>query len=151
MTREVRENGERVGFRIMDMGSGREGWLATVKPGSGPRVGKYTVHTDDLDNIGSRALESALNDDSIELIFIDELGPMEMTSPRFRQVVETLLKQSSKPVIASYKLHSHFPIVENALKATSTLHLEVKIDNREILVSEITSRLDEWLRKGTLE
>ena len=43
LSREVRENGVRVGFEILDLGSQQHGWLAHVNQQSGPRVGKYRV------------------------------------------------------------------------------------------------------------
>ena len=43
ISREVREDKTRVGFEILDLSSGRRGWLARVNKEHGPQVGKYSV------------------------------------------------------------------------------------------------------------
>ena len=48
--------------------------------GDGPQLGKYRVRLDDLDSVGAKAVENALNSD---LIIVDEIGPMELSSRRF--------------------------------------------------------------------
>jgi nucleoside-triphosphatase len=48
-------------------------------------LGKYRVRLDDLDQIGAQAVENALNSD---LIIVDEIGPMELSSGRFVIAVE---------------------------------------------------------------
>jgi len=56
ISREVRTCGTRVGFEILDLSNGRRGWLAHVNQKQGPRVGRYHVNLDDLNNIGARAI-----------------------------------------------------------------------------------------------
>lgn len=47
---DIREKGERVGFAIEDIATGKQGILAH-KHGAGPRVGSYHVNIEDLDRI----------------------------------------------------------------------------------------------------
>jgi nucleoside-triphosphatase len=60
LSREAREGGMRVGFEILDLSSGRRGWLAHVKHKAGPQVGKYRVNIKDLDSIGAQAVTYAV-------------------------------------------------------------------------------------------
>lgn len=94
-TSEIRKEGKREGFSIRDLATGKTGILGSVR-GSGPRVGKYHVNLEDLENIGANALRSALECD---LVVIDEVGPMELNSEAFVSAVEVVL-ESNKPVLA---------------------------------------------------
>jgi nucleoside-triphosphatase len=49
LSQEVREEGNRVGFEIIDLGSQKSAWLAHVKQKTGPTVGKYRVNTTGLE------------------------------------------------------------------------------------------------------
>jgi nucleoside-triphosphatase len=97
VSREVRENGVRVGFEILDLHSGRSGWLAHVNQKSGQHVGKYRVNREDLDFIGAKAVEDAV--EKCDIIAIDEIGPMELFSEKFKQATLKAL-ESRKPVLA---------------------------------------------------
>ena len=88
ISREVREDDVRVGFEILDLTSGKHGWLAHIN-GQGPQVGKYHVNLDDLDNIGTAAITQAL--EKCSAIAIDEIGPMELYSQKFKQAVSQAL------------------------------------------------------------
>ena len=79
--REVREGGVRVGFEIMDLSTGQRGWLAHVNQPEGPRIGKYLVNLTDLEVIGAGSILAALQ--NADLLAIDEIGPMELSSPAF--------------------------------------------------------------------
>src|SRR2546425_6087416 len=78
LTREVRKGDERIGFKITDLSSGAEGWLARMGNSVGPRIGKYSVDSEDLEEIGVGALKRAA-EGSADLVLVDDIGPMEMT------------------------------------------------------------------------
>ena len=83
-TAEVRdERGKRWGFKIIDL-DGREEVLASVELISQRRVSKYGVDVGAVDRIGVTAIQDAMRRDGI--IVIDEIGRMELTSKRFRNV-----------------------------------------------------------------
>src|SRR5260370_39888371 len=85
-SREVREDGARTGFMITDLSSGREGWLAKKNLTAGPRVGSYVVVSDDLEKIGVAALERSMKG-AADLVIVDKIGPMEITSHSFRNSI----------------------------------------------------------------
>jgi nucleoside-triphosphatase len=96
LSREVRIGGVRVGFEILDLRTGRKGWLAHVTQKQGPQVGRYRVNLVDLESVGVEAITNAAANSDV--IVIDEVGPMELYSHKFR---EATLKaaESSKLVL----------------------------------------------------
>jgi nucleoside-triphosphatase len=142
VTREVREGDQRTGFKITDLVSGAEGWLARVGHGVGPRIGKYNVVSEDLEAIGVGALKKA-TERPADLVLVDEIGPMEMTSRPFRDAIAELLSRRGI-VIATVKYGSHYPEVERVSRNAESVSLEVSKDNREEVMQRITSIVDKW-------
>ncbi|HVP16497.1 MAG TPA: NTPase [candidate division Zixibacteria bacterium] len=85
VSREVRAGRDRVGFEILNVNTGRKGWLAHVVQKEGPKVGRYRVNIGDLESIGVEAITSAVA--TSDVIVIDEIGPMELHSKKFREAV----------------------------------------------------------------
>lgn len=85
VSREILVGSGRVGFEILDLGTGRKGWLAHVSEKQGPRVGRYRVKLGDLDSIGLEAITNAVT--SSDVIIIDEIGPMELCSQKFKEAI----------------------------------------------------------------
>jgi nucleoside-triphosphatase THEP1 len=142
ITRKVREGDQRIGFKISDLSSGAEGWLARVGDSVGPRIGKYSVVSEDLEKIGVSALrEAAERPDG--LVLVDEIGPMEMTSRPFRDALAKLLSHRGI-VIATVKYGSHYPEVERASGTAEGVSLEVSKGNRDEVMQRITSLVDKW-------
>ncbi len=137
VTQEVRSRGQRVGFMLRDLASSDEGWLAKTEAGGGPKVGKYTVVTADLENVGVRALTKSIREDA-DVVLVDEIGPMEMTSRSFRKAVADLLN-SDKTLVATVKYGSRYEEVETALKGHEVVMVELTRANRETSLSEIVS------------
>lgn len=142
-TREERENGQRVGFKIKDLGTGKEGWLARKSSFQGPRIGSYRVVSEDLEKIGVGALERAL-EERCDMIIVDEIGPMEMTSSSFREIVSKVLN-SGKTTVATVKFGSHYSEVEKIL--SKSVLLEITTENREDIYKRLVERVEESIRQ----
>lgn len=142
-TREVREGGARTGFMITDLSSGQEGWLAKKDLGTGPRVGSYVVVSHDLEKIGVAALERSMRG-AADLVIVDEIGPMEMTSTLFRNIISKVLN-GNKAVVATVKFGSRYPEVESI--SQKSLHWEITKENREAIYRRIIRQVDEWIRE----
>lgn len=97
VSREAREGNVRVGFELLDLTSGNQGWLAHTRQKTGPQVGKYHVNLLDLETIGAKAIIDAI--EKCDAIAIDEGGPMELFSLKFKQAVQAAL-DSQKLVLA---------------------------------------------------
>jgi nucleoside-triphosphatase len=89
-TQEIREAGRRVGFKLVTL-DGRQGVMAHVDIPGSPRISKYGVDVSVVESLGVECLQKALDDG--KLIVIDEIGPMEILSERFRGFVLELLSQ----------------------------------------------------------
>ena|SRR3989442_3798575 len=142
-TREVREAGVRTGFMISDLSSGQEGWLARKDLGTGPRVGSYVVVSEDLEKIGVAALERSMNG-TADLVIVDEIGPMEMTSTSFRNSISRVLNGDGA-VVATVKFGSRYPEVEKTRQ--TSLYWEIRKENRESIYRKIIRQVDDWIRK----
>lgn len=145
ITREAREQDVRVGFRITDVLTGREGWLANVKISSGPRVGKYGVDLEGLEGIGVQAITKALHDPEVGLVIVDELGPMELFSAQFKSAVRESVA-SKKPVLGTIHYRANDPLLQEIRNARNIKIVTVTRENRSTLhlhlVEEITRRGD---------
>jgi nucleoside-triphosphatase len=141
-THEVREGDQRTGFKITNLSSGAEGWLAIVGDRIGPRIGKYRVVSEDLEGIGVGELKEAA-EGPIDLVLVDEIGPMETTSRAFRDAIAKLLSHEGM-VIATVKFGSHYPEVERASEIGKAVSLEVSCNNGEEVMQRITSIVDAW-------
>jgi nucleoside-triphosphatase len=91
-TDEKRERGQRRGFMIRTL-DGEEGTLASVGGETGPRVGRYMVHIEELERVVLPRINP--EESPAELYVIDEIGKMELMSKKFRESIITLLAQPS--------------------------------------------------------
>jgi nucleoside-triphosphatase len=136
ISREVREDNIRVGFEILDLTNGKHGWLAHVN-GNGPQVGKYNVNVDDLDNIGTLAIMQAT--EKCAVIAIDEIGPMELFSPKFKQAITQAL-ESKKLVLAVVHGKANDPLVTQVKRRVDAEIFIVTFSNRENLTEQLTRK-----------
>jgi nucleoside-triphosphatase len=137
ISREVRKDNVRVGFEILDLNSGKHGWLAQVNGQSGPKVGKYHVNLDDLDNIGAAAITQAL--EKCSAIAIDEIGPMELCSQKFKQAVPQVL-ESKKLVMAVVHGKAKDPLVTQVKRRVDAEIFNVTFANRDKLSEQLIKK-----------
>jgi len=130
ISREVREGGARVGFEILDLNSSRRGWLAHINQKTGPQLGKYRVNLEDLDSIGAQAILAAVED--CDVIAIDEIGPMELFSARFKEATRKAL-ESRKLVVAVVHWKAPDSLISEARKREDAELITVTYENRETL------------------
>lgn len=97
ITPEMRVNGARQGFKIIDLASRKEEVLASVNIERGPGVSRYTVNIEGIDIIMDIFLESY---EYSEYVVIDEIGMMEFYSKKFKKTIQMVLN-SNKTVLAS--------------------------------------------------
>ena len=119
ITQEYREGGRRVGFKISTLDTRETGWLAHINIDKGPIIGRYRVDIESLEKIGVSALKRAI--ESSDIIIIDEIGPMELTSIKFKQTLEKLLETDKNAVLTVH------------YKISSRLYKEFKINDESML------------------
>jgi nucleoside-triphosphatase len=130
ISREVREGNTRVGFEILDIDSSRRGWLAHVNQKTGPQVGKYRVNIEDLDVIGAQAVRAAV--EKCDVIAIDEIGPMELFSEKFKEAVRKALN-SQKLVMAVVHWKVKDPLISEAKNRQDAETTTATTENRDKL------------------
>jgi nucleoside-triphosphatase len=136
LARDKRIKDRRAGFELLDLGSGHTGMLAD-ETGTGPQLGKYRVRLDDLDQIGAKAIEDAFKAD---LIVVDEVGPMELSSRRFVRAVEKAIASDKSMLVVLHQWSVH-PLAKKIRKNFRVL--TVTKENRDSLLYDLTRELDE--------
>ena len=135
-TEEIRTGGIRQGFRIVTL-DGQEAILAHVGIPSPYQVSKYRVDTDSLNRVGVSVLRQALKES--DLIVIDEIGKMELLSPRFKEAVTQAIN-SGKKVLGTIMLNPH-PFADEIKRHPEVETLLVTRDNR----TGVTNKVLNWL------
>ena len=138
VSREVRAGNVRVGFEIVDLTSNKHGWLSHINQKSGPQVGKYHVNVQDLESVGVQAIVDAIEKYSV--VVIDEIGPMELFSQKFRQSVKKAL-ESRKLVLAIIHGKSRDSLIKIAAERNDAEILEVTLSNRESMPEKLTKQV----------
>jgi nucleoside-triphosphatase len=130
-TEEIRKSGRRIGFRIKTL-DGKTGLLSGIDVESPYRVGKYKVDLEDFENTALPAVEDALSNS--KAVIIDEIGPMELFSRRFKELVVKAL-DSPNPVIATIKLKRSKFIDKVKTRDDTVLYDLGRTDKEEILAA----------------
>ena len=139
-TEEIREHGERRGFRLVTF-DGQERVIAHVDLPKTHRVGKYGVDVAALDGVVGSAL--AL-DNAVVVYLVDEIGKMECLSACFIAAMRALLK-SSMTLVATVALKGGGFIAE-VKRWEDGLWWEVTRENRDGLPARILA----WLERRGL-
>ncbi|XP_056642003.1 nucleoside-triphosphatase THEP1 [Diorhabda sublineata] len=138
-TEEIRDdNNYRVGFEIVTIDGKRgilakKGWsnLSSFKP----KVGQYTVHTNEFEQLILPILEKPK-----KLLIIDEIGKMELLSKKFEESVSNIFFDNTAAVIATVPLKDQFFVRQ--LKERKDCHLiTMTHSNRNAILEEIK----DWL------
>ncbi len=137
LSHEARENGNRVGFEIVDLGSEKQGWLAHVNQHTGPQVGKYRVNMKDLEDVGAEAIAAAVS--KCEIVAIDEIGPMELFSQKFRNAVKNAL-QSRLTTIAVVHWKAKNELIDYAKGMEGVEIFVVTSENRDKLSQQLAAK-----------
>ena len=137
-TEEIRRQGTRIGFRVTDIRTGREGILAHVDYRGAPRVGKYGVDVPAFERIGVKALREAMRCDGC--VVIDEIGKMELCSEAFAEVAAEVL-DSDQPVLGTVPVYGH-PFLNALRRRRDVRFFDVTAANRDGLPQQIAALLN---------
>lgn len=135
-TEEIQRGVARSGFAIVDIGTGARAKLASVGGGAGPAVGKYRVSLEGIAKVAVPAIEAAAV--AADIVVVDEIAPMECTSPAFVAAVERLL-DGTKPLLFAIHGKMRGPVLDR-LRGEFQI-LDVTPANRDGLVATIADRL----------
>lgn len=145
-TEEIRENGERVGFKIKSL-NGEEGILAYISLDSKYKISKYGVDLDTFEKICLKEIERAISSDYIKYIIIDEIGPMQLFSEKYKKMLIDLTK-FNKPVIGTI-FYNPYEWLDDFKKNQNVKLVELNFENRNQMPLKIVSEVnvDESLTK----
>jgi len=136
LTQEIREDGERVGFSIQEIG-GPHALLAHVALPEGPAVGRYRVDVAAFEGLALPAMQRAAQRGGV--VIIDELGQMELFSLAFIGSFGQLLDQPI-PLVATVHARQH-PVTDAIKQRPDTELLEVHPGHADELLTHLTSQL----------
>ncbi len=135
LTDEIRENGERVGFKVVTS-HGEESVLADVSTPSPFKVSRYYVHPSSLETV----IEPLFAFGRSDLLYLDEIGQMELFSSKFKELVEAYL-DSDQPLIATISKIYSDAFTEALLRRNDVTVFEITPENREAIFAEISATL----------
>ncbi len=141
-TQEIRVGGVRQGFKVTTL-QGQDAVLSHINISSPHRVSKYGVDIEILDRVGVAALAQAIKESDV--IVIDEIGKMELFSPRFREVVLKAI-ESGKKVLGTIMLQAH-PFADQVKCHPQVRIIQVSRANHDQVLNEIL----DWLTATTNE
>jgi nucleoside-triphosphatase len=136
-TREIREDGTRVGFQLMTW-EGQSKTFSHVRFKGPFHVGKYAVDLSVMDEIGVPAILMAI--ERAKLIAVDELARMELFSKSFQSAVLAAL-ECPKPFLGVIQERSH-PFLDSIRRRPDIKLFEVTIQNRDALIEVIRKDLE---------
>jgi len=132
-TEEIRDRGRRTGFKIVTL-DGDEAVFAHVDLKTPEHLGKYRLDLSVLEAVGVKAIREAVR--AQRLVVIDEIGPMEIRLPIFRDAVNEAL-DSEVQVLATIFARS-LPFADAIKSRPDVTLIEVCPDNRERLISQLS-------------
>lgn len=135
VTGELRSAGRRVGFELRTL-EGKTATLAHVERQGPPRIGRYGVNLEALELLGAAEIERAV---ALGVaVVIDEVGPMELLSKRFRQSVVSALA-SDLPILGTVMGRPH-PFADRIKNREDVEILVVSQSNRDQLLEGLIAR-----------
>lgn len=140
---EIRERGERLGFRIVDLMTREERILAHVDQPTGPLVSKYRVNVASVDEMSEAAIGRALHE--ADFIVIDEIAPMEVHSEGFKRAVLKAL-DSQKPVLAVIHQRTTTGFIGEVKRRPDVKLFEITPSNRARLSAQLAEMMGGVLR-----
>ena len=124
VTNEVRENGERIGFEI-ETSTGDKSLLASVNLKTNLKVSKYFVNIINLDKIIQKVSVYANGD----LLFVDEIGQMELFSEKFKGLVLNYLDSQNMCIATISKIYQD-DFIKQIKSRKDVILVEIEEGNR---------------------
>ena len=136
VSRELRTTTTRIGFEFIDLSTNDRHVLASIT-GNGTRVGKYFVNIAGCRFAAERLTNAIRNSD---IIFCDEIGPMELKSKDFIYAIKNLLYVEKKVVVVvlHQKLQHH---LIDEFRNKSSLLINLDLQNREKVNETLLNKL----------
>ncbi|MBC7363758.1 MAG: AAA family ATPase [Candidatus Aminicenantes bacterium] len=142
ITREIRANGQRVGFELIST-DGQRRLLSHINLNTPFRVGKYRV---DIRGFEEFLSHLSLTGPGQELIILDEIGKMECLSEYFRQLVLNLIEKG--PSLLATVALAGTPYIEQIKSRPGAELILLTAENRNQVRDYLKARLSHFLLKS---
>ena len=139
-TEPLVENGERVGYKCIDINTGEEGIIAHKDIDTRLRVLGYGLNLEELERVAVPAIEFA--HEECEMIVIDEIGKFAVESEAFVDAVRLALEVDKPTILALHKKSRH-PLLQDIRRRDDARILEVTPVNRALLPYKIHKLMPE--------
>lgn len=137
ITHEIPDNaGGRFGFELSDM-SDNKAILAHVESKSPIRVSKYGVNIREFDSFIKPLFDIAPR----KLLYIDEIGQMELYSDDFIKLVRLYLDSDNNFIGTLSSIFDH-ELIEEIKSNPNHVIYEITVNNRDQLISELSKKLE---------
>jgi len=144
LTREVLRNDERIGFDVVTS-EPETARLARVDFASSLRVGKYGVDTSLFETV----LRPLFNVKEGELLYVDEIGQMQLHSVEFGRLVQRYLDAPQLCIGTVSTVYEH-SVISALRERKDTQIIEVKVENRERVFSIVKEVGERYLKGETV-
>ena len=124
ITNEICENGERIGFEI-ETNAGEKSNFANVNFKTNFKVSRYFVDVNNLEEIIPKVAEFTGDD----ILFLDEIGQMELFSEKFKQLVLKYLDSSNICIVTLSKVYND-EFTEQIKNRDDIILVELSEENR---------------------
>ena len=133
-TEPLLENGERMGYKVIDLVSGEEGVIAHKSIDSRLRVLGYGLNTEELNRVAIPAIDYAQH--NCEVLVIDEIGKFSVESEAFVNAVRSAVEVDMPTLLTLHKKSRH-PLLQDIRRRDDGRILEVTPVNRALLPYKI--------------
>ena len=133
-TEPVIEDGERKGYRCIDIVTQEEAIMAHKDIDSRNRVFGFGIDTETMNTVAIPAIQHAM--DKAEVIVIDEIGKFSVESEEFVKIVRAAL-ELDKPTVMTLAKKSRHPLLQDIRRRDDARILEVTPVNRALLPYKI--------------
>ena len=130
----VIEDGERLGFKVINFQNGDEAVMAHKNIDSRMRVLGYGIDTEALESVAVPAIQEAMDD--YEVLVIDEIGKFSVESEAFVEIVRKAI-EIDKPTLVTLHKKSRHPLLQDIRRRDDARILEVTPVNRALLPYKI--------------
>ena len=121
-TEPLLEDGERMGYKVIDLVSGEEGIIAHKNIDSRLRVLGYGIDIEELNRVALPAIDHAQH--NCEVLVIDEIGKFSVESEAFVQAVRSALEVDMPTLLTLHKKSRH-PLLQDIRRRDDGRILEV--------------------------
>ena len=137
-TKEIIEDGKRVGFKIVTL-SGKEGILADVSYDGKYRIGKYGVNLEEFEKVALTELENIINTGGDKYVIIDEIGPMQLFSDKYKELLLKIASTDKKIVGTAF--YESYDWLDDFKKLDNVELIEINEMNRNDVPMEVVEKI----------